>query len=503
MGKLIDFSELATIKSQNPGKSVVHCHGVFDLFHHGHFLHLQSAKKYGQILVVTVTPDKFVNKGPGRPRFPAEQRSQLLAALEIVDYVAINKFPKAVEPIQALRPDFYVKGPDYKNQQSDLTGGILEEDNAVKSVGGQLVFTDDQTNSSTELLNQYFSHWNEEQSQAIETVKSKNGLSSILTSIESFKNLSVLVVGEPIVDTYVFCQAEGISSKSPTVSAKFLSQEDYAGGSLAIANHLAALDCKVNLLITHGGENYFRDLLKKTIDAKIKLHEFIIDKVPTPRKTRYMAPFRSQRMFELIDLRADQWSLESPQKFISQFLELANSVDLVILADFGHGLFEGEVLESLGKIKTFKALNAQTNSGNFGFNPFTKHKHYEYLSIDERETRVATHDRFTPALDLSIRTFENLIRRPTSITLGTQGSVFFNKEGKQSQCPSFFKEVVDTTGAGDAYFAITSLLAKMEAEPRLVPFVGNCFAGLKTQIMGNKSAVSKVDLIRTLQSILR
>ncbi len=503
MNKIIKFDDLSKIRKQFSDKRIVHCHGVFDLLHFGHVLHLQSAKKFGDILVVTVTPDRFVNKGPGRPRFSEQQRTVMLAALEVVDYVAINKHPKAIEPISVLRPDFYVKGPDYREMQKDITGGIFEEEDAVRSAGGKLVFTEDETDSSTELINQYFSQWDDNQQKTIDKIKASASLDEIMQLIESFSNMTVLIIGEPIVDTYVFCQAENLSSKSPTVSARFLYEENYAGGSLAIANHLCALGCNVSLLITHGGEQYFKELLANSLNSNIKLEEYITQGIPTPRKTRFSSSFKAQRIFELIDLRADQWLHIDPAPFCNKISNILPSHDLVIVADFGHGMFEREVLHSLNDIQTYIALNVQTNSGNYGFNPFTKHKKYNYISIDERECRLAMHDRFTSIEELARKAVSKKIHTAASITLGAEGSMYFDPNGNEHLCPSFFKEVVDTTGAGDAYFAITSLLTKLNAPGALIPFFGNCYAGLKTRILGNKSAVSKVDLVRTIQSIIK
>jgi rfaE bifunctional protein nucleotidyltransferase chain/domain len=501
--KVIPFESLTKIRDEHPGKKIVHCHGVFDLFHFGHLAHLQSAKKYGDVLVVTLTPDRFVNKGPGRPRFTDQKRAAILASLELVDYVAINQFGTAVEPIEALKPHFYVKGPDYKIRTEDITGGIFEEEKSVKAGGGKIVFTEDEKESATELLNQYFSQWDETQRAAISKVKEAASFDQVKKIINDMSALKVLVVGEPIVDTYVFCQASGISTKSPTVSARFLNQEDYAGGSLAIANHLAALGCEVTLLITHGNEDYFKELLKITLNPSIKLVDYPVHGIPTPRKTRFLIPFQTQRIFELIDLRSDQWLKVNPSPFIERLTQLGNAADVMIAADFGHGMFEGDVLKALEGIKSFRAVNVQTNSGNFGFNPFTKHKEIDYLSIDERECRLATHDRLTPSVELAERTVKNLVKKKTSVTLGVNGSLYFDGEGKGHLCPTFFKEVIDTTGAGDAYFAVTSLLAKLNVPGPLVSFLGNCHAGLKTRIIGNKSAVSKVDLIRAVESILR
>mgnify|MGYP001330685896 CR=1 FL=1 len=95
------------------GQTVVQCHGVFDLLHPGHIRHFDVAKKEGDILIVTITPDHLVNKGPGRPIFEENLRAESLAALEVIDHVVINKWPTAVEAISLLQPNVYVKGSDY------------------------------------------------------------------------------------------------------------------------------------------------------------------------------------------------------------------------------------------------------------------------------------------------------------------------------------------------------------------------------------------------------
>ena len=114
--KIVTLNELSKKieKLKKKNKTVVHCHGVFDVLHIGHIKHFNSAKKLGNFLVVTVTPDKYVNKGPNRPVFALQLRMQFLASLKNVDYVAANTSPNAVSAIKVLKPNIYCKGKDYK-----------------------------------------------------------------------------------------------------------------------------------------------------------------------------------------------------------------------------------------------------------------------------------------------------------------------------------------------------------------------------------------------------
>ncbi len=155
--KILPFEELAEkiqeLKSQ--GKLIVHCHGCFDLMHPGHIKYFQAAKRMGDILVVTVTPDRYIDKGPDRPVFNETLRTESIAALECVDYVALNQWPTAVETLQLLRPHFYVKGQEFEHLE-DKTGKLQKEYAVIKEIGAEIRFTHEIVFSSTKLLRQYF-----------------------------------------------------------------------------------------------------------------------------------------------------------------------------------------------------------------------------------------------------------------------------------------------------------------------------------------------------------
>src|ERR1700683_4658886 len=114
--KTLTREELLAIRetARAAGKTVVHCHGCFDIVHPGHIQYLEFARSLGDILIVSVSADTHVNKGPSRPLIPDDLRAASVAALECVDWVYINSDPTAVELLNALRPDVYVKGREYE-----------------------------------------------------------------------------------------------------------------------------------------------------------------------------------------------------------------------------------------------------------------------------------------------------------------------------------------------------------------------------------------------------
>jgi len=155
--KIVDIEKIPHVlqKQRLEGKKVVLCHGCFDLMHPGHIKYFQAAKEMGDILIVTVTSDAYVDKGPGRPVFDQGLRVESIAALECVDYVAINKWPTAEETLKLLRPDIYVKGQEFENMD-DKTGKLQKECKLAKEIGVEIKFTHEIVFSSSKLLNQYF-----------------------------------------------------------------------------------------------------------------------------------------------------------------------------------------------------------------------------------------------------------------------------------------------------------------------------------------------------------
>ncbi len=156
--KITNIQEMAkkVVEYRSMGKKIVHCHGCFDLMHPGHIKYFQASKNMGDILIVTVTPDKFVDKGPGRPVFNEQLRVESIAALECTDLVAINCWPTVEETLKLFRPDIYVKGQEFEKLE-DKTGKIQKEAKIVKEIGAELRFSHEIVFSSTKLLKQHFS----------------------------------------------------------------------------------------------------------------------------------------------------------------------------------------------------------------------------------------------------------------------------------------------------------------------------------------------------------
>lgn len=151
--KILTFNKaiilIKKLKSQD--KTVGLCHGGFDLLHPGHIKHFESAKKLCDILIVSITSDKFVKfrKGSERPIFPSRLRAYMVASIRFVDYVIISDFKSGVKVIKRLKPSFYIKGPDFIKK---ITPGITAEKKAIKIIGGEMRYTNDPKLSTTGII---------------------------------------------------------------------------------------------------------------------------------------------------------------------------------------------------------------------------------------------------------------------------------------------------------------------------------------------------------------
>ena len=201
--------------------------------------YFKNAKLLGDILIISVTDDKFVDKGPGRPSFSISQRLQFLEQLNCVDYILTSKSKTASNIIKKVKPDVYCKGKDYKNKiNSDKN--LREEHNALKSVGGKIKFIDTKLYSSSKLINQNnLNNFSDKIKDYISNINKKIDIKKIDSIFNKISNNKILHIGELIIDKYVFTETVGMSGKEATTIVKPVRNINFVGGSGYIANTLA------------------------------------------------------------------------------------------------------------------------------------------------------------------------------------------------------------------------------------------------------------------------
>ena len=486
------------------GLKVVLAHGVYDLVHMGHVRHLEAALREGDLLMVTITADHLVNKGPGRPIFSEDLRAEMLAALEYVDWVGVSLAHSAEGVLEIIKPDVYVKGADYENPDDDVTGNIISERNVVEKHGGQIVFTKDISFSSSELINKYLDVYDRPLRDYLDGHRDSGAAEKIADLVESVENYRVLLVGDAIIDEYQYVQTMGKAPKEHMIATRAYERELFAGGVFAAANHVADFCAEVEIITVLGNQDSREDFIREHLRPNITLTPFYRDDAPTTRKCRFVDSGYMRKLFEVYyfdDTPPDKPLEDAIDKAIA---ERAGDFDLVIANDFGHGMLTAPSIKTLSEKSRFLAVSTQTNSANLGYNLITKYRKANFVCIDAPEAQLATGDRFS---NMETLASEQLSKRIDCdkfiITHGQQGCVTFEPKAGAVRIPAFTKTVVDTVGAGDAFLSIAAPLAAAGGEMELVGFVGNAAGAMKVSIVGHRRSVEKIPLMRYIATLLK
>jgi rfaE bifunctional protein nucleotidyltransferase chain/domain len=504
--KIRGIEELARMADETraSGGEVVLAHGVFDLLHMGHVRHLEAARSEGDLLIVTLTADRYVNKGPGRPVFPELTRAEMVAALRCVDGVGISNWSTAEGVLRFIRPTIMVKGQDYANEADDITGGIRRERELVESFGGRIVFTDDITDSSSSLINRHLNVYDSEVTDYLAGLREDDVAARVVQALEGIQEHRVLMIGEAIIDEYQYAAPMGKSAKENIIASRYEGREVFAGGVIASANHVASFVDQVDVITCIGEEDSYEDLILDTVVQNVNVHFVRLPGVPTIRKCRFVDPGHMRKLFEVYHFDDTPLSGRKEDEVCSLIAEYAADFDLVVINDFGHGMMTPRAVDQVIRRSKFLSVNAQSNSANHGYNTVNKYARADYVCIDAPEARLAVRDRFSDVSDLVQGPLRELIDCDRIIvTHGQNGCVTFDSKNGLGKVPAFTRQVVDTVGAGDAFLSVTAPLVQSGVPMELVGLIGNAVGAMKVGIVGHRQSVQRVPLMKFLTALLK
>ena len=508
MGKIVSKKEYKTeirpsLKTEN--KTVALCHGVFDLVHPGHIIHFEQAKGMADVLVVSITAARYVRKGPGRPYFDDEMRLKFLSTIDYIDYVLLSEGYTVDDIIEAVEPDVYVKGNEYADESADITKKIRAERELVEMHGGRIQFTGGQVFSSTKLINTAMSGLPEEVRHYMEDFSMRHTMEEIMGYVQKAENLKVLVVGDVIVDRYTYCNVQGLMSKDMGYSARLKSTEEYLGGAVAVARHLAEFSDEVTLMSINGCEKQMRLKLFDEVSDCIQLKLIYSSEFPTIVKHRYITRNAKreeyQKLFAITNIPDKmQFDDKAMNKFKEKLREKIESYDVVFLCDFGNGLVDSETMDIIQKGAKYLVLNCQTNSSNYGLNIITKYKRADVFVLDQGELKLAY-----PGLmgneDEALRKLSKHLGGRGWLTKGSLGAQGI-EDNEIERCPAFTLTVKDTIGAGDAFFSMAGIFSAAGVPMEVGTFMGNIGGALGANIIGNKEAVEKVNVLKYADTLM-
>tara|TARA_X000000950_G_scaffold289506_1_gene414453 strand:- start:6059 stop:7573 length:1515 start_codon:yes stop_codon:yes gene_type:complete len=485
------------------GKKIGLCHGVFDVIHAGHITHFEEVKKKCDYLFVTLTEDKFVNKGPNRPVNNHYFRAKVLEAIRQVDFVGVNFSPDATESIKQIKPDIYFKGKDYKGKK-DLTERLDKEIKELKKINSKIIFTESPLQSSTEIINKSFSFiLDSELAKFLDKKNKKKLLNQSLESLKNIKDKKVLIIGDAIIDQYDSVRPLNKPLKENILATRYLKTDIFLGGVFAAATNLSQFNNNVSICTVIGNDKDLKAPLskfKKKINSKI----FFETKKETTRKKRFVENAYNKKISEVYYMDDNLLSKKNKNGVISYLKREIKKFDAVILIDYGHGFIDNDIYEVLRKNAKFLSINCQSNSANLGFNLITKYPQSDFICIDEPELRLAASDNINSIEKIvSKKIIKKINCKNITITRGRKGSFSF-LNSKITNTPALISDkVIDTIGAGDVFLAITSLLYSNKSDQLITNIIGNIAGALKVDILGHSKSISKSNFYAILNHLLK
>jgi len=356
--KIVSRDELIARReaARAEGRSLVQCHGCFDIVHPGHVRHLQHARSLGDMLLVSITADAEVGKGDGRPLFSEQLRAENLAALDCVDLVYVNHEKTAKDLLARVRPDVFVKGREYETNNDPR---FAAERFAVEAGGGRVVFSSgDVVFSSTALVEHLFDrdpsseHFADPKRTALRRVRQAHEVDAgaVRRLLDRGRAKRVVVFGETIVDTYLTCDRPEIAGESPVLSLRPVDRVSFDGGAAVIARHLARLGAAPSL-VTALPRTPAADAFRERMESEgIAVHA--IDTEPHPataggiaEKQRFLVG--EQKVMKLDLTRPVTLDATNRERLLGLAEGATYNADAAVLADYGLGLLTPRILKDL------------------------------------------------------------------------------------------------------------------------------------------------------------
>jgi bifunctional ADP-heptose synthase (sugar kinase/adenylyltransferase) len=493
--------EVQRLKAE--GKTVVQSHGIFDLIHPGIIRHLDEAKGQGDVLVVTVVKDRDVRRGSGRPLFQEVLRAENVASLEQVDYVCLVDDETPFQCVKMIKPQIFAKGRAYLERDQQIHARIFGEERESRFGDSIIYETTGFSFSTSNIIGNYLELYPDDTKAFLKRFSEKYPFGEIVQSLNSLRDLKVLLIGDGIIDEYDYCLPMGRSAKSPIVVNKYVSRDVFAGAVFIIANHLAGLCNEVKLVTLLGREDTREEFIRRNLKSNVSPEFFYRDDAPTIVKRRFIHEYSNQKLFEVNYINDSYIDKTCESGIIEYLARIVPAYDIVLVSDFGHGFITGDIIRTIKDFSRTYAVNTQTNAANTGYNLITKYENPDFVCLDETEARLATQDKFADIEKVASSIARKLQTNYLIITLGRNGSIGVTKDREINRTPIFSTKVVDTVGAGDAFFAFTAPCFAMRMPLDLVSFIGNAVGALAVQIVGNKKPVEKFELLEFIHAILR
>ena len=479
-------------------KSVIMCHGTFDLVHPGHIRHLLYAKSKADLLVASLTSDAHINKANFRPFVPQDLRAMNLAALECVDYVIIDENATPIENLKFLQPDFFAKGYEYSSE--GIHPKTREEMVAIEDYGGQILFTPgDLILSSSAIIDATPPNLTVDKLLAL---LHSEGLEfgDLRAALPKLKGVKVHVIGDTIVDGYTYCTLIGGTAKTPTFSVKYERAVDFPGGAAVVAKHLRKAGADV-VFSSVMGDDALKDFVVKDLEAAGIHCEVVVDPTrPTTHKNAFITNGYRMLKVDKVDNRPISEKIQNQLK-----AQLASHpVDVAVFSDFRHGVFNKFTIPQLTAAVPAGVLRVADSQVANRWGNILEFQGFDLITPNEREARFSLGDQDSTVRPLALDLYKKAGCKNLILKLGERGLITYRSPDPNVRSfftiDSFADKVVDAVGAGDALLAYATLSLVATKSNVVASILGSIAAAVSCEHDGNHP-VAPEEVLKKLASL--
>lgn len=479
--KIKQLNSLIKELKKNKNKKIIMCHGVFDIVHPGHVRHLIYAKSKADILIVSLTADKFISKGIYRPHVPQDIRAINLAAFEMVDYVIIDNNKTPLKLIKSLKPNFYAKGFEYGS--SNISKATIDENKVLKNYGGKILFTPgDIIFSSSKILNQQLPNIDELKTREL-FLKKKITKKKLIDIIKNLKKIKVHVVGDTIIDSYTKTSLIGGQIKTPTLSVLENYRDDFLGGAGIVAKHLSKAGADVTLT-TVLGDDKFKNFVKNDCKKNnVKLHAICDSNRPSTNKNVIIC--NDHKLLKIDKVDNQPISSDILNVIIKKIKTV--KADIIIFSDFRHGIFNKSTIDILTKSIPKKVIKVADSQVASRWGNICEFKNFDLITPNEREARFALADQETSIGGLTIKLKKKSKYKNLILKLGAKGILSVGQSKNTYFTIGSFANhnVIDAVGSGDALLSYASLVYFKTNSILMASIIGSFAAACECECEGN------------------
>jgi rfaE bifunctional protein kinase chain/domain len=498
--KIKTLEELQQIIGPRPRKqSVIMCHGAFDIVHPGHIRHLMYAKDKADILIASVTGDDYITKANFRPFVPDSLRAMSLAALEMVDFVIIDLNPKPLQNLRVLQPDFFAKGYEYFDD--GIHPKTQEEIEVLDSYGGEVLWTPgDVVYSSSRLIETEPPKIAADKLHILLDAEDVT-IDDLRQALAELSGVNVHVVGDTIVDSYVYCNLIGGGTKTPTLSVKHDQQVDFVGGAAIVAKHIQAAGGKVRFSSVMGDDDLHQFVEQDLRDAGVELDVIADSSRPTTQKMAFIAGGYRLLKVDKLDNRpmSDRILADLATSIYN------NNADVVLFSDFRHGIFSRHTISPLLEAIPETAIKVADSQVASRWGNILEFQGFDLITPNEREARFALGDQDSVIRPLAAELYRRAQCKFLLLKLGERGLLTFRSEESNRRhfnIDSFADHVVDAVGTGDALLAYAALCLASGKGEVIASVLGAMAAGVACETEGN-TPVSPEQVLNKLNDVAR